>query len=163
MQWGPQCCWALAEQPECTKLSCCSSIPPLSLASGSPSTPLSSVLLTLSWLFYQQSHRVSWVTQVLYFTAPGLHQRTFFFVDVTLMPFNSGMKHCLWSNKNSFKRHHVAAIPNQAILISKITKVLKCQALEHTSAYQCKATECKIPRAQMKLFAFEIILLPSLK
>lgn len=89
--------------------------------------------------------------------------KNFFFVDVTLMPFNSGMKHCLWSNKNSFKRHHVAAIPNQAILISKITKVLKCQALEHTSAYQCKATECKIPRAQMKLFAFEIILLPSLK
>lgn len=101
--------------------------------------------------------------QVLYFTVPGLHQRTFFFVDVTLMPFNSGMKHCLWSNKTSRESHHVAAISNQAILISKGTKVLKCQALGHTNASQYKAMEYQISRAQMKLSSFQIILLPSLK
>lgn len=80
-----------------------------------------------------------------------------FFVDVTLMPFKSGMKHCLWSNKNSHESHHVAAISNQAILISKGTKVLKCQAPGHTSASQCKAKEYKISRAQMKLSSFKII------
>lgn len=57
----------------------------------------------------------------------------------------------------------MTAISNQAISISKITKVLKCQVLEHSNAYQCKAMERKISKAQMKLSAFEIILLSSLK
>lgn len=68
----------LQEQPECTKLLPCSSVLPTWLRSDSPGTPLSSTLLTLSWLFYQSPHRVSWVTQVSYFAVPGLYQRTFF-------------------------------------------------------------------------------------
>lgn len=68
----------LQEQPECTKLLHFSSVLPIWLTSHSPGTPLSSTLLTLSWLFYQPPHRVSWVTQVSYFAVPGLYQRTFF-------------------------------------------------------------------------------------
>lgn len=55
------------------------------------------------------------------------------------MPFKSSMKHCLWSNKNSRESHHVAAISNQAIFISKGTKVLKYQSPGHTSTCQYKA------------------------
>lgn len=68
----------LQEQPECTKLLHCSLVLPTWLTSDSPGTPLSSTLLTLSWLFYQPPHRVNWVTQVSYFAEPGLYQRTFF-------------------------------------------------------------------------------------
>jgi len=53
---GPSAC---QEQPDCTTLPHHSSVLPLRLTSDSPGTPLSSLLLTLSWLFYQQSHRVS--------------------------------------------------------------------------------------------------------
>lgn len=67
----------LQEHTECAKPPHCSSVLPLRLTSHSTGTPLSSVSLTLSRLFYQQSHRVSEVTQVLYFTVPGLHQRSF--------------------------------------------------------------------------------------
>jgi len=79
------------------------------------------------------------------------------------MPFNSGMKRCLWSNKNSHETHHVAALSIQAVWISKGTKLLKCQAPGYTSASQYKAMEYKISRAQMKLSSFKIILLLALK
>lgn len=99
----------------------------------------------------------------LLFCCARFVSKNFFFVDVTLMPFNSSMKRCLWSNKNSHESHHVADISNQAILISKGTKVLKCQAPGYTSASQYEAKEYKISRTQMKLSSFNIILLPLLK
>lgn len=99
----------------------------------------------------------------LLFCCARFVSKNFFFVDVTLMPFSSSMKHCLWSNKNSHESHHVADISNQAISISKGTKGLKCQAPGYNSASQYKAKEYKISRTQMKLSSFNITLLPSLK